>query len=203
MIGRVPRGEGKMMPRGYALGAAAAIVALSLVATASAMTPKQLYGKLMTMSYTPLPSGSYSAKVGTASLDNRMRRHHAVGAVQVTIDSESAVYYIVFSSRSDALAYNRDRNYDDDPDLKVIRRTEMGKAPGYKKAVSFWRNYTVEGENAFGKRVRNGLTMMGVVTKNVAVGAATVSTDNEDSGDVPATIKLLGSGMKHLAKVRG
>jgi len=37
-----------MMRRRYALGAAAAIVALTVVATASAMTPKQLYGKLLT-----------------------------------------------------------------------------------------------------------------------------------------------------------
>jgi hypothetical protein len=159
-----------MMRKGYALGAAAAIVTLAVAATASAMTPKQLYGKLLTTQYTSLPKGFYSAKVGSAALDKRMKRHHAVGAVQVTIDGEAAVYYILFPSRSDALAYNRDRNYDVDPDLKVIHRTEMGKAPGYKNAVSFWRNYTVEGENAFGKKVRNGFTMMGVVTQNVAVG---------------------------------
>lgn len=43
--------------------------------------------------------------------------------------------------------------------------------------------------------MRNGVTMMGVVQQNVVVGAATVSTDNDDSGDVSATIKLLGSAL--------
>ena len=57
-----------MMRRRYALGAAAAIVALTVVATASAMTPKAFYGKLLTTEYTSLPSSYYSAKVGTAAL---------------------------------------------------------------------------------------------------------------------------------------
>jgi hypothetical protein len=167
------------------------------------MTPKQLYGKLLTTPYGSLPQGFYSAKVGSSALDKRMKRHHAVGVVQVTIDSgAAAVYYIVFPVRSDALAFSRDRNYDNSGDVKTVRLSEMGKVPGYRRLPSFWRNATLEGENAFGKKVRNGITVVGVVKQNVVVGAATISTDNEDSGDVPATIKLLGSGLKHLAKVR-
>ena len=190
-----------MMRKVYALGAAA-ILALAVVATATAMTPKQLYGKLLTTSYSSLPKGYYSAKVGSSSLDKRMKRHHAVGAVQVTLDSDSVVFYIVFPGKADALAYARDRNYDNSGDLKTVRLVEMGKVPGYK-LPSYWRNGTIEGKNAFDKTVRNGITVMGVVSQNVVAGAGTVSTDNEDSGDVPATIKLLSSGLKHLAKVRG
>ena len=176
---------------------------VGVVATASATTPKQLYGKLLTTEYTSLPKGFYSAKVGSAALGDREKRHHAVGDVQVTVDSDSAVYFTVFPSRTDAIAYIRDHKFDTSKDVKLVRWTDMGRAPGYKSVPSYWRNLTAEGKNAFGKTVRNGVTSMGVVTQNVLVSVATISTDNEESGDVPATIKLLGSGMKHLAKVRG
>ena len=180
---------------------AVALLGLASVTAAGAMTPRQLYGKLLTTGYSPLPKGYYEAKVGSSALDKRMKRHHAVGVVQVTLSGDAAIYYYVFPSRADALAFNRDRNYDSDGDVKRIRTEGMGKVPGFT-LPSVWRNLTIEGENAFGKKVRNGVTIMGVVKRNVLVGAATISTDNEDSGDVPTTIRLLGSALKHLAKVQ-
>lgn len=181
----------------------AGIVALVFVVTGAAMTPKQLYGKLLTTRYSSTPKGYYSAKVGASSLDKRMKRHHAVGDVQVTLDSDAAVFFTVFPTRADGVAYIKDTNFDTSGDAKLVRWTNMGRAPGYKNVPSYWRSLTIEGENAFGKKVRNGVTSMGVVAGNVVVSGVTISTDNEESGDVPATILLLRSGMKHLAKVRG
>ena len=41
--------------------ALAAALALALASTAAAMTPRQLYGKLLTNAYRPIPSGYYQA----------------------------------------------------------------------------------------------------------------------------------------------
>ena len=120
------------MRRAYALGVAAALLALVVVSTAAAMTPKQLYAKLLTTSYTPTPSGYYEAKVGSSSLDNRMKRHHAVGAVQVTLGSDAAVFYLVFRSSADVMAFTRDHNYDNGADVESV--AEMGKVAAFAEA---------------------------------------------------------------------
>jgi hypothetical protein len=77
----------------------------------------------------------------------------------------------------------------------------MGTVPGFRKTRSVWLNGTIEGKNAFGKTVRNGITAMWVQKGNVIVAAFTASIDNEASGDVPGTITLLRSGLAHLARV--
>jgi len=184
--------------RGYVL-LAVALLALAAMTTAAAMTPKHLYGKLLTTHFVA-PAGYYKAEVGAGDLDARDRRNHQIGNVMVNLAGNAAVYYFVFPTRGWALRWTKDKPVSD-PDIKVIRRQNMGRVPGFK-GVTRWENLTIEGENAFGRKVRNGVTMMSVLKGNVVVGAATISTENEASGDVPATIKLLGSGLKHLAKVR-
>jgi hypothetical protein len=56
----------------------------------TALPPPSLYRALLTRSFSGLPSGYYSAKVGVDSLSDKDKRHHAVGAVLVAIDSGDA-----------------------------------------------------------------------------------------------------------------
>lgn len=79
----------------------------------------------------------------------------------------------------------------------------LGTVPGYGKTRSIWINATIEGDNVFGKKVRNGVTIMYVQRRNVIVAAFTISTDNESSGDVPGTLKLMKSALAHLNRVAG
>jgi hypothetical protein len=185
---------------------AAGVVLIGLVAVAASSaarsaSPQSLYRDLLTKPYTGLPSGYYSAKVGADSLNEKDKRHHAVGAVLVNIDSgDAAVDYVIYPGASDVAARWRE------PPTKpegVVQFQVMGTVPGYGRTRSRWINATVEGSNAFGKKVRNGLTVMYVQQRNVIVIAATVSTDNDTSGDVPATIKLMKSGIAHLDRVAG
>lgn len=178
---------------------ACAVVVASQAAQAS--SPQALYRDLLTKQFTGLPSGYYSAKVGSDSLSDKDKRHHAVGAVLVNIDSgDAAVDYVVYPSVSDVASRWRE------PPTKpkdVVQFQVVGTVPGYGKTRSRWVNATIEGNNVFGKKVRNGLTLMYVQRRNVIVIAATVSTDNEASGDVPAAIKLVRAGIAHLDRVAG
>jgi len=79
--------------------------------------------------------------------------------------------------------------------------TVVGKVPGIR-IQSDWINGSQTGKNAFGKTVTNGLTLMCARSDIVIVCAFTSSVDNEESGDVPGTIKLLRAGLAHLAAVR-
>jgi hypothetical protein len=173
-------------------------VALSLVGTAAA-SPQSLYRGLLTSRYTGLPSAYYKATVGSDSLEKKDKLHHAVGSVLVNIDnSDAAVIYTVFPSRDDVAGRFRDPA-ERPTSFKEWQR--MGTVPGFAKTRSRWINGTIEGKNVFGKTVRNGITAMYVQKANVIVGAITVSTDNEASGDVPGTIVLLRSGLAHLGRV--
>ena len=178
---------------------AVSLLALALVGVAAgATTPRKLYNKLLVTPYTA-PAGYYSAKVGAGDLDARDRRNRQIGNVLVDLGGDAAVYYFVFPTRGWALRWIKDKPVSD-PDIKVIRRQRIGRVPGYS-GVTRWENLTIEGENAFGRRVRNGVTLMSVLKDNVAVGAATISTENQSSGDIPATLKILRSAMRHLARV--
>lgn len=162
-------------------------------------SPRNLYRALLTSRFSGLPSDFSSAKVGSDSLSDKDKRHHAVGAVLVTIDSEDAgIGYIVYPSRNDVAG----RFHEPLSKRSGVRNYQrMGSVPGFRKTRSVWVNGTIEGKNVYGKEVRNGLTGMWIQKGNVVVAAFTVSTDNETSGDVPGTITLLRSGLAHLARV--
>jgi hypothetical protein len=63
-------------------------------------------------------------------------------------------------------------------------------------------NQSITGKNVFGKKVTNGVTFLGFTSKNVIVSAATISTDNTESGDIPGTIRLGRYALKHLQALR-
>jgi hypothetical protein len=181
---------------------AACVVGVALFAVAASQaSPQSLYRALLTSQFTRLPSGYYSANVGADSLPDKDKRHHAVGAVLVTIDSgDAAVDYIVYPTTGDVAGrWNEPPSKPDG----VREFHVLGTVPGYGKTRSRWVNATIEGNNAFGKKVRNGMTIMYVQRRNVIVAAATISTDNDTSGDVPGTLKLMKVAIAHLDRVAG
>jgi hypothetical protein len=183
--------------------AAGVVVAtLAVVAAASAKpdaSPQALYRTLLTSQYRPLPAGYSSAKVGTDALSDKDKRHHAVGAVLVNLDSgDGLIGYTVYPTLADVAGRFREPTTRPEG---VRSYTVMGTVPGFGRTRSRWINGTIEGNNVFGKKVRNGITVMYVQRRNVIVAAATVSTDNESSGDVPGTIRLMRSALAHLGRV--
>ena len=141
-----------------------------------------------------LPSGYYSAKVGLSKPSDNAKKHHVVGEVEVDIDSDAGILYIVFPTRKDALAdwYGAD--------LKKAK-TRL-PAPASFPKPSIIANSSITGNNAFGKKVTNGVTVLGYVSQNVIVEATTISTDNTESGDIPGAIALGRYALRHLSAVR-
>jgi hypothetical protein len=174
------------------------IAASAVLAAASVASPTSLYTALLTTRFAPLPAGYYSAKVGTDKLNDLDKKHHAVGRVLVTIDSDSGVEYAVFHSWQDA----RDRLKEKAQPQSGGKINFTGKVPGFRIQTA-WVNGSITGKNAFGKTVTNGLTLMCARVDITEVCAVTTSVDNEQSGDVPGTIKLLRAGLAHLNAVRG
>jgi len=173
------------------------IVASATMAATAVASPTSLYTALLTTKFGALPAGHYSAKVGTDTLDDRDTKHHAIGRVLVTIDSDSGVEYSVFPTWQDA----RDRFNEKPKAPSGGKITVVGKVPGFR-IQSVWINGSITGKNVFGKTVTNGATLMCARSDIVIVCADTTSTDNEQSGDVPGTIKLLRAGLAHLNAVR-
>jgi hypothetical protein len=172
--------------------------AVTAASSAAPATPQKLYTRLLTSSYpdSQLPDGFSSAKVGLMQPSDRARKYHVVGEVEVGVDGPDvgdAIVYYVFPAAADArgdLAH---------PSLSGDFRV-IGKVPGYS-VPSVMAAGSVTGNNAFGKKVTNGITGLFVLRGNVIVGAVTASGDHTDSGNVPAALALLRSALKHLQAV--
>ena len=156
----------------------------------------RLYIALLTTSFadSELPTGFSSAKVGLSTSSQNGLRYHVVGEVAVNIsgpDTVDAILYYVYPNATDAL---------DDflhPNRTATKVTVMGKVPGYKLPSEFL-NGSITGKNSFGVTVTNGVTGMDVLTGSVIVAAATTSTANTESANVPGTLALLKAGLNHL-----
>lgn len=182
--------------------AAAAVLALSIAATASA-SPKGLYQNLLTSPFpdSALPSGFSSAKIGVSALDATDRKFHVVGAVQVEINGPDVGYAIVYGVHDNPRnALAGFRNGSRKCGTHVDGCTIVGKIPGYK-IPSVIATGSLHGKNAFGKDVTNGVTIMAVSAGSVNVQAISLSADNEASGDFVAARKLLAAGLAHLRLV--
>jgi hypothetical protein len=172
--------------------------AVAAVAASSAFaSPSGLYTALLTTSYrdSELSSDFSAAKVSLLKPTNHAKSHHVVGEVEVDLngpDPGDAILYAVFPSAHDARA---------DLAQKPVNGGHLvGKVPGYKIPSALYAG-TVSGKNAFGQSVKNGVTAAGVVKGSVLVAALTSSADNPDSGNVPAALALLRSGLRHLSRV--
>lgn len=174
-----------------------AVVGLALAVGAALASPTRLYTALLTTSYpnSQLPSGFFSAKVSLYTPTSRAKSHHVVGDVQVAVDGPDvadAIFYFVFPTPADARA---DFNGAEGSGVHVV-----GKVPGYK-IPSRWVTGSITGKNAFGKTVTNGITGMYVREGSVLVTSFTASSESTDSGNVPAALALLKSGIRHLQRV--
>lgn len=176
---------------------AAAAITASLTVSAALASPMHLYTALLTTSYpdSQLPTGFSTAKVSVAKPD-KAKKHHVVGEVEVDIngpDVYDLVIYAVFPNPADARADLVDAK----PSPNAHR---VGAVPGFR-LPSVWDSGSVTGTNSFGKTVTDGLTGMFVVDGSVIIGAVTTSADNETSGNVPAALALLKSGIRHLQRI--
>jgi hypothetical protein len=174
------------------------LVGLALGVGVALASPSHLYTALLTTAYpdSQLPSGFFSAKVSLQNPGSTGRSHHVVGEVAVAIngdDPEDAILYGVFPNGHDARA-----------DLANAKPSgnahRVGNVPGYRLPSS-WLTGSITGKNAFGKTVTNGLTGMIVVEGSVLVMSVTGSADSTDSGNVPAALALLKSGIRHLQRI--
>jgi hypothetical protein len=176
----------------------AATVASAVAAGSAFGLPQGLYTALLTTSYrdSELPSGFFTAKVSLSKPQSPAKSHHVVGEVEVDVngpDPTDAILYAVFPSGHDATA-----------DLVFAKPKDggrlIGKVPAYKIPSALFAG-TLSGKNAFGQSVKNGITAAAVVKGSVLVAAITTSSDNPDSGNVPAALALLRSGLRHLSRV--
>jgi hypothetical protein len=183
------------------------IVAVSVVmaaTAAAALSPTRLYQALLTKPYpdSQLPSGDTSAKVGLATASKSGLRYHVVGEVTVAVDGpdpDDGVGFDVFPNKSDALG---DLNH---PTLSGQEKLHIipGGVPGYPKLPGHMWTGSITGKNALGKTITDGVTLVGVVRNDVLIDAFTDSADNTDSGNIPAALALIRSGLKHLSAVGG
>jgi hypothetical protein len=184
-----------------AIGAAVCVVAAATAAPA--ISPAKLYQALLTRPYpdSQLPSGFTSAKVGLSTPSKTGLRYHAVGEVTVAVDGpdpDDGLGFNVFPNHSDALG---DLNHPTFTGQKV--HIVPGGVPGYANLPGHMWTGSITGKNAFGKTITNGVTLVAVVRNNVLVQAATDSADNADSGNIPAALALIRSGLRHLSSVGG
>lgn len=189
----------RALPTTFAgLVAAGAVVASALAGT-TVKSPRALYQALLTTGIrSDLPSGFYSAQIGVGSLSDRAKRFHAVGEVDIDIDSGNAlIIYIVFPSRANAVAEWNDAR----SDVKKHSKSILPAPPTFPWPALI-ANGSVTGKNAFDKSVTNGVTDLAFTSKNVIVQAMTLSTSNTESGDIPGAIRLGKAALKHLNKLR-
>ena len=159
-------------------------------------SPQGLYQALLTTPIRPsaIPGSRFSVHVGVWTPSGNAQHHHVVGEVEVTIDNEQAkIGYLVFPSHYDAV---RDWNAAGKPHALTSTVPVHGLP---KPAVMY--NGSVTGKDASGRKVTNGITLLGFVAGSVIVEAGTASTDNPNSGDVPATIALGKYALRHLQLV--
>jgi hypothetical protein len=189
----------------FVLLAVSAALASSVRSDAAAprVPPKALYARLLVtpIPTSQLPSGFYSASIGVSKPSNTAKSNHAVGEVEIDLNGgDAAIIYLIFPTRADALKDWKDA----DPTHKKGVKTKL-PAPGFPHPALIV-NGSITGNNAFGKKVTNGFSILGFTAGNVITSAVTSSTTNTNSGDLPATISLGKFALRHLraveAKVR-
>jgi hypothetical protein len=171
----------------------AAVVALALAGTAVAgnPSPQKLYQALLStrMAVSELPAGFASPRSVKNSPGPNPRRHHVVGEVEIDLNGgQSAIVYVVFPTRADALgAYN-----DGIRELKTTKGvvSVRSPAPGLSKP-SLTVDASVSGL---------GITQVTLVSGNVEIAAET-AVHGGNHGDRVGTVRLAKAALRHLAAV--
>ena len=156
----------------------------------------QLTNKLYAAPFrkTELPGGFYTAKVLLGE-----KAKNAVGRVNIVVDGTDLIAYSIYPSPVTAAKRLSDPKLEGEGSEKMRL---VGSVPGWGKQSHMYVG-SVSGENVFGKKVTNGVTMLMVLRGPVIVMAFSVSTESEQSGDMQDARKLLLAGVKHLDRVRG
>lgn len=183
---------------------AAIVLALSTLLAAplgtAALSPQALYNALFTKPFpdSQLPAGYSGAKVTLQNPDKSDRKRKQIGQVIVSMsDDQNVIFYSVYETTAAAAYALTHPIFDKNTDATVV-----GRVPGFGKQSRLIVG-SITGKNVFGKEVTNGVTVVSVLQGNVGVSGASVSYDNEDSGDIQAAMKMLRAGIKHLRLVRG
>lgn len=177
------------------------LLAPSAFGSARSPSPKAVFTALLTTAYpdSQLPHGFSSAKVGLSQPSSNAKNYHVVGEVEVAVDGpdpDDGLSYYVFP---DAASAQGDLTHPRPSSGEKIHN--MGRVPGYSQP-STWVVGSITGKNAFGKTVTNGVTALAVREGNVLIAVYNDSSDNPDSGNMPAALALLKSAIKHLHAVQ-
>ena len=166
------------------------VVVFALLAARADASTHGLYTALLTAPYpdSQLPAGFSSAKVSVKKPNVRAGSQHVVGEVQVAVrgsDVHDCIFYFTFVTAGDARAQLSN--------IFVVGVRTVGKVPGYR-LPSNWKT----GSRA---NAKYGTTIMAVQDGRTLIVAVTISAHNKTSGNVPSTLALLRSGIKHLQRI--
>ncbi len=170
-----------------------ALPALVLAGAAAAANPssQKVYQALLTtrISTSELPAGFTSPRTVKNTPGPTPRRHHVVGEVEIDLNGgQSAIVYVVFPTKADALAA-----YDDG--VRELKTTKgvvsfRSPAPGLPKP-----SVTVDA-SASGL----GITQVTLVSGNVEIATETARHGGKH-GDRAGTVVLAKAALRHLVAV--
>jgi hypothetical protein len=176
-----------------AVSSLVATAALVLAGTAVAATPspQKVYRALLStrIAASELPAGFTSPRIMNNTPGPNPKRHHVVGEVEIDLNGgQSAIVYVVFPTKADALAaYN-----DGVRDLKTTQGVVSFRspAPGLPKP-----SVTVDA-SASGL----GLTQVTLASGNVEIATETARHGGKH-GDRAGSLALAKAALRHLAVV--
>ena len=146
-----------------------------------------------------LPQG-FSAPMATqAPLTDVETKHNALGKVVIALsghDTQDEIGITVYPSAADAAARWKEPLTVDPSEVVASNTTP----PGFTQPALLLGG-TVTSKDALGQTQKAGFTSCFVLVGNVEVAAATVSTANAASGNVPATLALAHAGIAYLTNL--
>jgi hypothetical protein len=176
-----------------AVSSLVAIAALALAGTAAAasQSPQKVYQALLTtgISASELPAGFTSPRIVKNAPGPNPKRHHVVGEVEIDLNGgQSAIVYVVFPTRADALAAYTDgfRELKTTKGIVAVR----SPAPGLPKP-----SVSVDA-SASGL----GITQVTLVSGNVEIATET-ARHGGNHGDRAGTVALAKAALRHLAAI--
>ncbi len=176
--------------------AVCSLVALSALvlagaAAAASPSPQKLYRALLSarVSASELPAGFSSPRTVNNTPGPNPRRHHVVGEVEIDLNGgQSAIVYVVFPTKTDALAAYSDG-------VRELKTTKgivsvRSPAPGLQKpSVSV--DASAQGL---------GITQVTLVSENVEIATET-ARHGGNHGDRAGAVALAKAALRHLAAV--
>ena len=171
----------------------AALAALALAGTASGAgpSPQKLYRALLSarISASELPAGFSSPRTMNNAPGPNPKRHHVVGEVEIDLNGgQSAIVYVVFPTKADALAAYADglRELKTTKGVTAVRSPVPG-VPSPSVAVD---------ASAQGL----GITQVTLVSGNVEIATETARHGGKH-GDRAGTVALAKAALRHLASI--